>query len=517
MIGNTRTRLSSYPLAIGIVIGVLVGGLAFRLAAREPLETTVASGPGAASDGFATRTTSGGTTSGGTSAGGTTAGGAVDPATGLAPDGSRDSGGAGTAGPTTPGGGTGVVPAGTELTASDVGVTPTEITLVVGLIDLGAVGLTSAGQNPRDQRRVWDLFIADQNQRGGVAGRQIVPEYVTTSLDTTRDAATQQREACLRAMEHEPFFVFGTAFDPRCVTVENGTPLLTQSPQPDAWYAQAQGRLISPPPTLVRSFAAVARGADLSGRLQGATNIGVVVDDTDAVDAMERGLIPRLESLGYEIGYVAKMPADAQQAQAQAQIQATQMRQAGVDVVIGLTQILAWISFVNSADSQQWHPQYIVSDYGALSLGSFNSAMPESYAGTIAVSYFQFGPNHPEPPRTQACRERYMQITGEELTREDSSVAWKIGACLYLEMIADAINAAGPNPTRAGVGNAVQTLTARDYFSVLGGSFGPGKTDYQDIARLMQWGRADGTNTTGCNARKTHCWNENGPAFDPAQ
>jgi hypothetical protein len=146
--------------------------------------------------------------------------------------------------------------------------------------------------------------------------------------------------------------------------------------------------------------------------------------------------------------------------------------------------------------------------------------MPDSYAGSIAVSSFQFQPSarHAEPPRTKACRERYNRLTtaNDQVTKpDDSTVPWKTAACHYLDVIVDVINKAGPNPTRAAVGAAAQTLPAREYFGVLSGSFAPGKTDYQDGLRLMQWDRENGT-SNGCNASKSHCWNEHGDAFDPA-
>ena len=44
-------------------------------------------------------------------------------------------------------------------------------------------------------------------------------------------------------------------------------------------------------------------------------------------------------------------------------------------------------AFVNQADKQLWHPQYSVSDYEGLPVGTLDQGMPDSFQGAIAISY----------------------------------------------------------------------------------------------------------------------------------
>ncbi len=100
----------------------------------------------------------------------------------------------GSTGPT-PGGGGKCAP------GTDQGVTPTQVHVAIGLLDVPGFASAYNIPSPAQQQKYYDLFIADANKNGGFACRKLVPTYWTINLlDST---ALQQ--ACTNIIASKPF------------------------------------------------------------------------------------------------------------------------------------------------------------------------------------------------------------------------------------------------------------------------------------------------------------------------
>jgi len=496
----------TYPLLVGAVLGSLVAGLSFRLVARDPLTanagatygTTTHAAPSEAGDGSETTTTAAGATGGPAAS---AIGGAATAASGAAASSSAAPSAA--------------------LTASDVGVTATTIKIGVALLDLGgasAVGAAVPGFDPAVQQKEWETYIGELNRSGGILGRKVAAVY--TKVNPLDNSAA--RAACIFFTQQEHVFaVFAGAAMANgdgdlCVAAENHTIDISASVLPTEFYARARGLLITSSAHGNRFFSHWARGSDRSGKLRG-HKLGLLVDQGNPENMAKQGLIPALRGMGYQITYTATVSSDPSQGPSQVAPQVQQMRAAGVDTVLFATSFINATAFVNQADKQLWKPQYFVSDFEGLDVGTLLNGMPDSFRGAIAVSYYGFapGPAHPESATGKSCRDRWNALTGSNLQPTGQDYANIAAVCVNVALLAQASRVAGANLTRASFSGAVQSLRSFDWGG-LGGSFAPGKTDYGDAVRLMVWDKPNGT-TSNCTSNNAYCWNDDGPAFNGDQ
>ena len=120
-------------------------------------------------------------------------------------------------------------PRGTVLAASDVGVTPTTITLGIILPGLGVIanfGIDVSQLDPKIQKTYWQSAIDRINAAGGIDGRRLVADYTTASI-LSQDS---MRAACRTLTEDDKVFavtnVLGITGDPiLCVTRDHATPV----------------------------------------------------------------------------------------------------------------------------------------------------------------------------------------------------------------------------------------------------------------------------------------------------
>ena len=520
---NRALQRWTYPALAGLLVGVMVAGLTFRIAARDELTASADGGfelatPGedgtAAGDGVAATDDTG-----------------AESGTGLATDGAGDgsgldgtgavggTGGAGGTGrPGTGGGGAGSG----KLTASDVGVSATTIKIGVVLLDLGGaaqLGAAVPGYDIKTQEQRWRTFIDDQNARGGILGRKIEPHFI--AVDPVKQH--ESRQACLRFTEEiKVFAVFAgggmaNGGGDQCIAIEHRTLDITDSTLPTSTHQQARGLIIGSGAHGNRFMAAWANGLHRLELVQG-KKIGILADDADGKNMVENGLEPALKRLGHNVVYTAYVTNDPGAGPSQVGPHVLQMRQAGVDTVLMATAFFNATAFVNAADRQGWRPKYSVSDYQGLPSATLSAGMPESYQGTIAISYYGTANRSFRRAKDLAaedlCLQRWEQLTGEKFPPDHENIGPTVGVCSRVDFLVTAATEAGTNLTRAGFSNAVQTMT--DYsFGGLGGRFGPGKLDYNDLVRPMIWAPKDGSEKTNCAGDL--CWNEHGRPFDPSQ
>jgi hypothetical protein len=413
------------------------------------------------------------------------------------------------------------------LSDSVVGVTPTTIKVGIALDDLDSLlGLTggsaTTSNNPLStnvQHRAWQAFIDNLNSKGGINGRKIVPYYIKMT-DTNVDS---QRPACLQWTETEPVFAvlgLGTlsAFGgpgSLCVTNEHHTLLIADSEQiPASYLTQAKGLLIDAQANATRSLTdfalALNHYGDLSGR-----KLGFIVDQGTEETNANQGMIPTLKSIGHKIAYTAAVSLDSSQGPAQAVADVAQMRAAGVNTVLAATSFFNLSAFVNAANQQGWHPQYLISNYSSGDNATYYQGMPSSFNGAIAITYQPFKPSaaHPEDPVTRDCFEQYNKLTNSDL-KPTPDTQYILAECSAFQLFTAAAKAAGPNLTGEKVSAAIQAPGFSVKMYGLGGSWGSGKTDYDNVVRPIIYGPTNGSSQI-CTYTKTECFNNDGPAWTP--
>ncbi len=473
------TRRSTYGLLVGIGAAILLVGLALPFLVADPVNDSVldASRSPVLEPGRRAGGSSDGSSDGGDGATGSTSTTALTAGGGAGP-------GAGTA--------TTVAPGSVARTASDIGITPDRIVVGIPVPDASAMGDTEGGvqfgETFGDFRTQYQVAIDALNERGGVHGRQVVPEYRLYAAGDLDD----MRAACVYLTEEKKVFaVLGGFFgDPiLCVTEQHETPMLAQASEPDDFYVRSRGRYFSLAASKDRILGDLASALHRDGTLRGRT-IGVL--DQEGIDAIpvDRTLLPRLDQLGYDVAYHARIANDVGAAQSQIPLEVQRMRGAGVDTVIVASGLIRATVFIQEAQNQRWRPQYLLSDFASGATDVYTLAMPDSFEGALAYTSFRTGEaraGRAEPAHDKACRELYEQRAEDRLDRTTIEYFYAVSACGIVGLFERGMTGAGPNPTRATLSQALQSLGTFDVPYGSTGSFRPGKFDAPDSTRRVRW------------------------------
>jgi ABC-type branched-subunit amino acid transport system substrate-binding protein len=386
-------------------------------------------------------------------------------------------------------------PAGTgaaALTASDVGVTPDAIRLVVFVADLGEVAKLGFQLDSGDQAAAFDGFVAETNAAGGVHGRKLQIDYVSFDPLDQDD----MRRACITATEDVKAFstmnlagFYGAAI--LCVTEEHGTPYATAlQHEPAEWYRRSKGLMVSYLPNKDRILRQMV--ADLDGlKLLKGRKIGVV-DSAFTADKLssETALLPALKERGYAVAHRSTIPEAADQAAAAISVEIEQMRSKGVDTILFAVNFLVQQVWVQQASNRGYNPRYHVSDMGGGATDAGTNQMPASYDGTVGFTSLRTGEERaglPEHPGSPQCRKRWSAATGQPMERTSPNAANVVGACILMTDFVRAARAVGPDLRRAAIPAQYERFGQFEVPGVNPGSFGPGKYDAVDFVRTVQW------------------------------
>ena len=520
-----------FPLCVGLIAGVLIAGLAYRIAPDLPGVGGATGVDTQALPGEAEGAPLPGVSGAPGEPGATTGPGAVT-APGAPGAGAPGAGGHGAGAPAAGGSGSGSSGSGTNpgstgggggaLTASDVGVTASAIKVGVGLLDLGGAsdaGAAVPGFDPKVQRRQWETFFKELNDKGGVLGRKVQPSFRRVNVLSPQD----QQAACVEFTQTKRvFLVFDSSnsMGPDgnlCVAAQNRTLMLGSAISPSDYYAAARGLLISSAASGTRVGRAWARTMERAGKLKGKT-LGLLVDQGAINNIVKAGLTTELKRLGYKFSYTAVVSNDPSQGPAQVPSHVVSMQRAGVDTVFMASAFFNMNSFVNQAERQNFRPQYMVSDLAGSNVATLLNGMPDSFDGAISLTYYPSGvtPKNPETPKSRDCRMRWNKLTGENVQPGGQDYGNITGVCNFVDLLATAGAKAGPALNRQGFTNTVQGLGRSFDFGGMGGSFGPGKTNYADLVRTMVWGpKKPETDSAYCTSNQRRCFNDGMPPYNP--
>lgn len=512
-----QSRAHSVVLVLGVVLGLLVAGLAIPFAFGERLSSDNAAGDDslvsdlgevAADAGADPGTAPAGEPGGAPSPDAAGAGAATAPGAGAgaapgAAGGSRAGGaGAEQAGAAAPG---------APLAATDRGVTASTIKLGFTALDtanLSRVGV-GIGVTVEQQIAAWQAYVKDINARGGIHGRKV--QGVFASYDPTNESS--QRQACLRLTQDEKVYAVVGGFNypvaVSCVARENKTLLFSGYPATsDELYAQSEGRFITMYPRASRMMALTAAALDSAGKLKGRT-IGIVTHGTnDPGGKTARALEAALKARGHNVKRRAELSSDTGTASSQVPVTVGQFQRDGVNTVFMLASVVIATQFVQQADSQAYRPAYHFNDWANNNNDFTVQNMPRSFEGTIGVTHIAGNGNKVpaggENAGSKRCREVYEKHSGRKLAaRGTAEYGATTQACDTFAAFERVAKAAGPNLTRVSASRAVGQVGAFPVGNWGAGAFGQGKPDFTDQLRFQVF-------RSSCS-----CWQPSGGFFSP--
>lgn len=466
------------PFAIGLLVGALVAGVLVPLTIRHRAvvtSSTAAGGPGGDQVAGANSPAGDGAAAAGA--------GAASAAGSASSSGGRAAAAAGAArGPSGAPGASG---------ATSVGVTGGEVRLGIAMLDLKAVraiglGGAVAGVTPAQEEGFWRFFVDEVNRAGGINGRKIVPAF--TTFDPTD--STTGRKACLALTEDAKVFaaiIDGGLFgDPiLCFTAEHHVPTLEYAGEPDAWYQRSAGLLFTPGMTGSRNLRSLVSVLGATNVMKG-KKIGVVSTDSPTEKLpVDEGLLPALKAAGYPVAYRSTVTQNIDQQPSQIPVEIAQMRRAGVDYIVWVSNALVFAQWTQAAANQGYNPPYAMTDINSASNDFTVQNVPAS-TNAVAVTALRDGEQHanlPEPPKVQACRERLEKAKGISLKRGAADYQIAIQACGFIELFTTAARKAGANLTPQSFSQAMQGIGAWDFPYFAPGAYAPGKFDLADLAR----------------------------------
>jgi ABC-type branched-subunit amino acid transport system substrate-binding protein len=446
----------------------------------------------APSDGGTASGTTGLTAPGSTSGGGTTGGAASGGAT---TGGAGSTSGATRSTPitTNPGGTTGGSSGSTVRTPLQLGF------VLTGTSNASQFGVSLG--NTYSERQVDDAVVAAMNAQGGLGGRRIVPVYANTDTGSS-NWDTDFAAACSTfTQDNKVAAVLGYAFTysqsfERCLAAKKLPHLNTGFNVPGrSELAKYPLQTSLDVPTIDRRGLLKLIGAAADGVLTPKNKIGVITDNCPGTaSSLSESFMPQAKKLGLTVAppvtlNCANGSADAGGAVTALQNAELQFASSGVDRVIfhASSEGPALLLFSSSAESQSYHPQYVVS-----SLANLEALRSNFSAGQIAnIHGYGWLPTQDVPPRfypaTNTLQKRCLSLLKSQsiVPASGPDFYYAYNVCEAVFVYEQALLRNGASTDGAAVSSAVRGLgTSFDSLTNQGGSlFG---TDQPDAPRSMR-------------------------------
>jgi hypothetical protein len=427
----------------------------------------------------------------------------------------------------TGGGSTGGQPTGTHLVngvPQGVGVTATKIYLGIGYqtngdaanAAFGATGITQ-GDPQADAKAV----VADINEHGGIAGRQVVPVWHATDSTSHDTYADMDQQACAAYTQDAHVFA---AMDKgltdnflACIqhagamNFNSGTilypdqALLQQFP----YYFDA-GTL-----TTDRVFQQLPRSLATMGYYNGwdanlgqassaaATKIGVLTYDHPEWNRPLNRLLSGLAQQGHAVSPDDVVKVQWPNATADERNNATavanaelKFRQDGVNHVVLLDASgLLLLFFSRAAQGQHYYPRYgLDSGSGAQTLESGHDVDPQQLKGAVGFAWspdIDLTPSAAgryEPARMKACLQMIDKRTGQSLESQPNAAGIAISYCETMYLLKWGVEHAGASITRDTVRAALERAgTAYPAVGFLQEYYGSNRHDGVQVGWNFAW------------------------------
>jgi hypothetical protein len=353
---------------------------------------------------------------------------------------------------------------------------------------LGVATATTAGP-----REVMGALVTAVNRAGGLAGRRVVPDYLAVDA-TSSDYASRANEACTHFTQDRPVPVvldltFGNRFGMASCLARRGVADIGLGTL-DTSADEAVG-LFATPSTLTstRRYRAVLSGLHAAGYVTPSSKVGVLLEDCAHLQrTYERTVVPELSRLGLTLtdtehfgcsaGFASAAPASAA-----VQSAALRFRARGVDrlLIVSDFEQVALLLLANYAESQRWHPGYMLSSTAQTEVIRANIARgqwPQLHGMGWTPGLDVDDPHQPLPAQDRRCLALVRSGGVTVASWQDTYVATT--ECALLMLLGAALQQTGGDARGSVVISAIGRLGSR--FSAPGvvGSrtlFGPGRHD----------------------------------------
>jgi hypothetical protein len=388
--------------------------------------------------------------------------------------------------------------------ATDKGITAKSIAIThirVTLEDLQDLGFAIPIGDPADQVK---RFVGLINDRcGGINGRKLDLSLVEAPplAPAGEDPNAIAQAACISATEdHKAVFAFsgsgwGGQGGAACVTDAHDTIYLTTYNITQDEIKNAGNRLYSLALSSADGLEYLARTLNDQGAFDGKT-VGIVMQDSPGdPDIVQAGLIDTLQDLGVNVKRVDTLGCGGGNSCTTGVIESVQgMIADGVDVLFPLLNVINLPGYLGEMVTQGVKPgqiQMYQSGYNAQN-GDLVSSKVITFAGEDAGKLYNgtkivaagatgafrepgFKPNE----FGEMCNREYQAAGGPKYSASDpatnSPYGATVGSCVYVRLIARAVEKAGPNPTRKSLAAAMESLGPIDTGGEFPGSFAKGK------------------------------------------
>jgi len=336
-----------------------------------------------------------------------------------------------------------------SLTATDKGVTASQVTVGILLPDAGPVNSYVGIPSQSAFQTAYNAIIAHFNQAGGVQCRKIVPKYYDDNvLDSSSEQAT-----CLQIVQDGVFAVLNNLNTPAETTC------LAQHAIPNIWYTPAHGPnvrqfypyLLSDAPNYDRLITNYVVGAQQEGFFKGMKKLGIL-EETCFPDE-NRDIAADLAAIGigsseidiYNYGCPVAVDTPDQDQEA-----ALQFEKDGVTHVMN-TAYTYITNFAQAAQNQGYHPQMAVMEDGALGAIAHESSPPppSSFDGALGITWDQIGaestPGVALSPATAVCAAILAKIGDPAPTAKGSAAGALYGdGCAIVSVFVSAADRSFP-------------------------------------------------------------------------
>jgi ABC-type branched-subunit amino acid transport system substrate-binding protein len=244
-------------------------------------------------------------------------------------------------------------------------------------------------------------------------------------------------------------------------------------------------------------LASAVNALDETGELEGKT-IGVLLSD-NLVDrsAVDEGLIPALESRGYELAAEATIPCDGAICD-QYDPAAQRLKDAGIDALFSTVTAVSMPSFVAAGAAIDFAPRYYASPIGTQDIDVLTrrqEANADQYEGSLAVTpatrEWTLPDGEPDPFGVE-CNQRYTDETGIEHewgATEEAGWGAVYSICSMADQVQTALDDVGEDLTRERFIEALEGLSEFPSNSVGPGGYSQDKHYAATEVNILEWAR----------------------------
>ncbi|MFT4210431.1 MAG: hypothetical protein QM626_01050 [Microbacterium sp.] len=271
-------------------------------------------------------------------------------------------------------------------------------------------------------------------------GYTLVPDYATFDLV---DSGAPQTACAHFVQDSRDDLVLSGQFvngGDQCVAQQGGV-LLQDVAAPEAAYSIDTGTVLTLdqlPSTAAERFAdyLISSGV-LDGKTVGVLTDALGGDATPVTDV----LVPALEDAGVEVAHVTTLTSDLQAVAQQIPTEITQMKEAGVDVIVDATPSANLMQFLGGESSAGWSAPVIASDLNYAVAETFAAAYPADLEAS-ALTQRTFGADA-GGDAASTCADRYETQGGETLVAGSTNYQTLLQACDLVTVLGKALTALG--------------------------------------------------------------------------